>query len=46
MALRLELVFEKLSADHWIRLQGAYDLWQFRQDKSNLHILPYRNHYA
>ena len=46
MALRLELVFKKPSADHWLRLQNAYDLWQSRQNKSNLHVLPYRNNYA
>lgn len=27
MAVRLELVFCKPSADHWLRLQNAYDLW-------------------
>jgi addiction module HigA family antidote len=32
MTLRLELVFEKPSADHWLRLQNAYDLWQSRQN--------------
>ena len=46
MALRLELVFKKPSADHWLRLQNAYDLWQSRQNKSNLHVLPYRSNYA
>jgi plasmid maintenance system antidote protein VapI len=46
MALRLELVFKKPSADHWLRLQNAYDLWQFRQKKSDLHIQPYRSNYA
>jgi len=28
MALRLELVFHKPSAAHWLRLQTAYDVWQ------------------
>jgi len=46
MALRLELVFKKPSADHWLRLQNAYDLWQSRQNKSDLHVLPYRNNCA
>ncbi len=46
MALRLELVFKKPSADHWLRLQNAYDLWQSRKNKSGLHVLPYRNNYA
>jgi len=46
MALRLELVFKKPSADHWLRLQNAYDLWRSRQNKSDLHVLPYRNNYA
>ncbi len=46
MALRLELAFKKPSADHWLRLQNAYDLWQSRQNKSDLHVLPYRSKYA
>ena len=46
MALRLELVFNKPSADHWLRLQNAYDLWQSRQNKSDLHVLPYRSNFA
>ena len=46
MALRLELVFKKPSADHWFRLQNAYDLWQSRQNKADLHVQPYRNNYA
>lgn len=41
MALRLELVFGKPSADHWLRLQSAYDLWQTRQTQSTLDISPY-----
>ncbi|KFI18013.1 XRE family transcriptional regulator, partial [Nitrosococcus oceani C-27] len=28
MALRLEMVFGKPNAAHWLRLQNAYDLWQ------------------
>jgi len=46
MALRLELIFNKPSADHWLRLQNAYDLWQSRQNKSDLHVLPYRSNFA
>ncbi|MGB5281018.1 MAG: HigA family addiction module antitoxin [Arenicellales bacterium] len=46
MALRLELVFKKPSADHWLRLQNAYDLWQSRQHESDLHVQPYRSNYA
>lgn len=46
MALRLELVFKKPSSDHWLRLQSAYDLWQFRQNKSTLHVQPYGSNYA
>jgi len=46
MALRLELAFKKPSADHWLRLQNAYDLWQSRQKKADLHVHPYRNNYA
>jgi len=46
MALRLELVFKKPSADHWLRLQNAYDLWQSRQNESDLHVQPYSSKYA
>ena len=46
MALRLELVFKKPSADHWLRLQNAYDLWRSRQNKADLHVQPYPNNYA
>ena len=46
MALRLELVFKKPSADHWLRLQNVYDLWQSRQKKSDLHVQPYRTNYV
>lgn len=42
MALRLELVFKKPSADHWLRLQNAYDLWDARQNESRLHVRPYQ----
>lgn len=41
MALRLELVFKKPSADHWLRLQNAHDLWQARKHKKELHVQPY-----
>ena len=46
MALRLELVFKKPSAEHWLRLQNAYDLWLSRQNTSNLHVQPYHSLYA
>ena len=46
MALRLELAFKKPSADHWLRLQSAYDLWISRQSKSDLHVQPYHINYA
>ena len=46
MALRLELAFKKPSADHWLRLQNAYDLWRSRQNKSELHVQPYPTNYA
>ncbi len=46
MALRLELVFKNPSADHWLRLQNAYDLWKSRQNKSDLDVQPYCNNYA
>ncbi len=40
MALRLEMVFGKPSADHWLRLQNAYDLWITRQDQANIQVTP------
>ena len=40
MAVRLEIAFGKPSADHWLRLQNAYDLWQTRQHKDSLHVSP------
>jgi len=42
MALRLELAFKKPSADHWLRLQNAYDLWAARKHKSMLQVRPYK----
>lgn len=36
MALRLELTFGKPSADHWLRLQTAFDLWQVKQHQDTL----------
>jgi addiction module HigA family antidote len=41
MALRLEMVFTKPSADHWMRLQMAYDLWHTRQHQDSIHVMPY-----
>jgi addiction module HigA family antidote len=41
MAVRLELAFGKPSADHWLRLQNAHDLWQTRKEKSSLNVSPY-----
>ncbi|WP_068763591.1 HigA family addiction module antitoxin, partial [Oleiphilus sp. HI0066] len=41
MAVRLELAFGKPSADHWLRLQNAYDLWLARQTKDALHVSPF-----
>lgn len=46
MAVRLELVFQKPSANHWLKLQNAYDLWQVREQKNNLNIQPYQLGYA
>jgi plasmid maintenance system antidote protein VapI len=42
MALRLELAFKNPTADHWLRLQNAYDLWVARQHKSMLQVRPYK----
>lgn len=44
MAVRLELVFAKPSADHWLRLQSAYDLWNARQQQDRLTVSPYNLH--
>ena len=41
MAVRLEIAFKKPSADHWLRLQSAYDLWELRNKQSELHVTPY-----
>ncbi|EGR4407462.1 addiction module antidote protein, HigA family [Vibrio cholerae] len=41
MAVRLELAFAKPSADHWLRLQSAYDLSVLRTQKATLHVQPY-----
>jgi len=41
MAVRLELAFSKPSADHWLRLQNAHDLWQTRKEQKSLHVSPY-----
>ena len=41
MALRLEMVFEKPSADHWLRLQNAHDLWRCRQLDADIHVVPH-----
>ena len=40
MSLRLELAFHKPSADHWLRLQAAYDLWHARRDLESLAVEP------
>ena len=42
MALRLEMAFKRPSADHWLRLQNAHDLWLTRQNKADLQVEPYR----
>jgi len=36
MAIRLELAFGKLKAEHWLKLQAAYDLYQARTHKIEL----------
>ncbi|WP_422136270.1 HigA family addiction module antitoxin [Endozoicomonas sp. ALD040] len=40
MALRLEKVFGKPSADHWLRIQNAHDLWHLKQKE--LDVTPYQ----
>lgn len=46
MAMRLELAFKKSSADHWLRLQNAYDLWQVREQQEQLDVQPYQFNYV
>ena len=41
MAVRLELAFAKPSADHWLRLQNAYDLSALRNQKTTLKVQSY-----
>jgi len=36
MAMRLELAFGKPKAEHWLKLQAAYDLYQVRTHKIEL----------
>ncbi|MEC7822906.1 MAG: HigA family addiction module antitoxin [Pseudomonadota bacterium] len=43
MAVRLELVFGNPSADHWLRLQSAHDLWLARMQKDSLNVSPYKS---
>jgi antitoxin HigA-1 len=42
MAVRLEIAFSKPSADHWLRLQNAYDLWHARKHKTSLKVQPFK----
>lgn len=46
MAIRLELAFKKPSADHWLKLQNAYDLWLIRSQQARLNVQPYELQYA
>ncbi len=46
MALRLELAFSKPLAEHWLRLQNAYDLWLVREQQAQLQVLPYQLKFA
>jgi addiction module HigA family antidote len=46
MALRLELAFKTPTADHWLRLQNAHDLWQTRQNSKRLNVHPVQLQYA
>lgn len=41
MAMRLELAFKKPSAEHWLRLQSAYDLWTLRQSPKELRVTSF-----
>ncbi|MEZ0329693.1 MAG: HigA family addiction module antitoxin [Dissulfuribacterales bacterium] len=39
MALRLEMAFSP-SAESWLRMQAAFDLWQARHTMPEFHIEP------
>lgn len=41
MSVRLEIAFGKPSADHWLRLQNAYDLWNARKNVQLSEVEPY-----
>lgn len=41
MAVRLELVFGNPSANHWLKLQNAHDLWHARQQAGELGVVAY-----
>ncbi|MDX8405156.1 MAG: HigA family addiction module antitoxin [Mariprofundus sp.] len=38
MAVRLEIALGKPSAEHWLKLQSAYDLYLANQNRENLHV--------
>ncbi len=40
MAMRLETVFGKPDAAHWLRLQNAYDLWRVARKAKSLGARP------
>lgn len=44
MATRLELLFKTPSAEHWLRLQNAYDLWQAKEHISDYKVIPFQHH--
>lgn len=41
MAVRLEMAFANPSADHWLKLQNAYDLWWARQYEKEFNVRPF-----
>lgn len=41
MAVRLEMAFANPSADHWLKLQSAYDLWWAWQYKKEYNVRPF-----
>ena len=41
MALRLEMAFDKPDAEHWLKIQTAYDLWQARKQLATIHVQPF-----
>ncbi len=42
IALRMEMTLGKPDAEHWLRLQNAYDLWHLKKKGNNFDVNPIR----